>query len=630
MEDQQLFYYLAGVPLLGFIAQWLAWRLRVPSILLLLLFGGILGAFVNVDRMIGDLAGSGPEVASQFLFPIVSLSVAIILFEGGLTLRLSELKDAGRGVFRLVSLGALVSWVLAAAAAAWVLELSPRLAALLGAVLVVTGPTVVAPLLRTIRPSRKVGAIVKWEGIVIDPIGAILAVLVFETVIAHHADASVVSAIWILAKTVLIGGGIGLAAAMLLMRTVKHFLIPDFLHGVAFLTVALGCFAFSNALQHESGLVTVTILGIALANQKAISVHHIVEFKEHLGVLLISCLFIVLGSRLELQSLVDLGLPGLLFLALMILIVRPASVFLSTIGSGLRWQERTFLACLAPRGIVAAAVSSVFALKIEAASHELGDPQLAAQAEQLVPITFMIIVGTVLVYGLSAAPLARWLALAEPNPQGILFAGAEAWIRRLAKVLQEADVQVLLVDTNYGNVAAAQMDGIPAHCASVLSEHVREEMDLGGIGRMLAMTANDEVNTLAVGEFAHLFGRKNVYQLSPWDRRAGKRTSVSEHLRGRVLFHEDLHHDALESLLAQEMTLKRTQLTETFTLADFQNQYGEHYYLLFLVDREGQLSIATTEQPLAPEAGDTVVALVQKPPLAEVQAISEPDPSAKD
>jgi hypothetical protein len=278
------------------------------------------------------------------------------------------------------------------------------------------------------------------------------------------------------------------------------------LHGVVFLAAAVGVFAASNVLQEESGLVTVTVLGIVLANQKAISIHHVVEFKEHLGVFLISCLFIVLGSRLDPQSLYVLGWNGVIFLAVLILLVRPASVYLAMLGTKLTWQERTFLAFLAPRGIVAAAVTSVFALKV--ATIVSPDSELALQAEMLVPITFLVIVGTVAIYGLLAAPLAKYLGLSDTNPQGVLFAGGDQWIRDMARMLQDEGVQVMLIDTNYANVAAARMDGLPAECASILSEEVREEFDLFGIGRLLAMPPNDEVNALAAREFAHAFGRQ--------------------------------------------------------------------------------------------------------------------------
>ena len=271
------------------------------------------------------------------------------------------------------------------------------------------GPTVVAPLLRHIRPARRVASVVKWEGIVIDPIGAVLAVLVFEELLAaHDGENAIAQAVWLLTKTALIGLLIGGASSWMLIQLMKRYWVPDYLHGVFFLATALAGFAISNLLQEESGLVTVTVLGILLANQRSIPIHHVIEFKEHLGVFLISCLFIVLGSRLNPAVFLDLGWRGIAFLMALILIVRPISVFLATFATNLSISERTFFAFLAPRGIVAAAVTSVFALKVASlAGERAGFEQLVDQAEQLVPITFLVIVGTVAFYGLSAGPLAR-------------------------------------------------------------------------------------------------------------------------------------------------------------------------------------------------------------------------------
>jgi CPA1 family monovalent cation:H+ antiporter len=600
--------------LLGIAAQWLAWRLRLPSILLLLGIGVAVGSFVSPDELLAQLADVDATTSSlgpRLLFPIVSLSVAVILFEGGLTLRFHELKEAGSGVLRLVTIGALASWALTTGAAVLLLDLELRIAALVGAILIVTGPTVVAPMLRQIQPSRRIASAVKWEGIVIDPIGAILAVLVFEFVFAHAGDATFGAIGATLFKTVAIGFLVGLAAAALLVQSVKRYWVPDFLHGVVFLTVAMGVFALSNLLQEESGLVTVTVLGVALANQKSVSLYHVLEFKEHLRVLLISCLFIVLGSRVDVHHMWMLGFGGVAFLAAMILIVRPASVFLATIRSKLTFQERIFLGFLAPRGIVAAAVSSVFALKLAAWSGVKVGSAFAEQADAIVPITFLVIVGTVFVYGLFAAPLARRLKLADPNPQGILFASAEPGIREIAKQVQAEGFPVLLVDTNYANVAAAKMAGLPADCASILSEHVREELDLAGIGRLLAMTANDEVNSLAVREFSHQFGRANVYQLTPWDKGSGKRTSVSKHLRGRLLFHSELNHDTLAARFVRGNQIKSTKLTDEFTYEDFQQRYGDSAIALFVIDEASQLEICTVEAPVVPKAGQTIIALVE-------------------
>ena len=508
------------------------------------------------------------------------------------------LEQSGRVVFRLVSLGVLVSWVLTAIAARLLLGMDVKVAALSGAILVVTGPTVIAPLLRHIRPTRRVGSIVKWEGIVIDPIGAVLAVLVFEAL--FHEPSRVVPA---LVMTLFVGLSIGVLTAVILVIVLKRYWIPDFLHNAVFLAAAVGTFALSNYFQSESGLVTVTVLGIALANQKIVPVRHVVEFKENLRVLLISCLFIVLAARIRPDDIASIGWGGVGFLAWLILVVRPWSVLCSTIGTELNWRERTFLAFLAPRGIVAAAVSSVFALEV---AHYAGDTP--AGAEQIVPLTFLVIVGTVAIYGFLAAPLARRLGLAVPNPQGILFAGAASWIREIARSLQDEGFAVLLVDTNYRNIAAARMAGLPTYCASIVSEYVAEEIELGGIGRLLAMTPNDDLNSLAAMEFAAEFGRAEVYQLSPWEGGAGKR-EPSAHIRGRFLFGSELTHGQLASRFAAAGVIKKTKITDEFTFEDFLARYGDHSIVMFIIGDQ-QLKVCTAEGSITPQPGETVVALV--------------------
>ena len=615
--DHSLFFYLTGVPVLGLAAQWLAWRLRVPSILLLLIGGVGLGFFVKIDDLLLNIANSDqPLMAAQILFPIVSLSVAVILFEGGLSLKFSELHESGSTVLRLVTLGALISWVLTSVAASFLLGLDYRLAILLGAILVVTGPTVVAPMIRHIRPTRIVASIVKWEGIVVDPIGAILAVLVFETMFhSSHSDQPIMTAACILVLTALIGGVFGTVIGWLLTLVVKKFWIPDHLHGVLFLASALGSFAISNFVIEESGLVTVTVLGIYLANKKAVSLDHIVQFKENLGVILISCLFIVLGSRLDLASLADNGAWRFLFLVVLIAVIRPASVLLGSWGTTTHIREKLLVSALAPRGIVAAAVASVFSLKIIADAHSSEDMlALATQADTLVPITFLVIVGTVTFYGLTSAPLARYLGLADSNPQGMLIAGAEDWIQKLAHVLEKAGVPVVLVDTNYRNVSEARMAGLRAYCSSILSENIEESADLSGVGRLLAMTGNDEVNVLATREYAHLFGKANVYQLTPNNQSSGVRGSVKETKRGRDLFGGGLNQRRLAELVRQGYEMKATKLTEAFTLDQFRMTHGNEAKILFLIDGPQKVQISLAGETMKSDGVQTLIALI--PPKA--------------
>jgi len=642
IHHHQYMIYLICVPVLGISAQWLAWRLRLPSILLLLGFGILLGQAITPTNVIENLPridnletqidiNPEPEVgnlmpnvrddnpllkskgASQLpegaidvnalLLPLISFCVAIILFEGGLTLRFSELKEAGSATIRLCTIGAVVTWVLSTIAVYVVAGFKNwELSALVGAFMVVTGPTVVIPLLRHIHPSKKMGSIAKWEGIIIDPIGAVLAVLVFEFIRNYDQGGSLWGVILSLLVTIVTGLVIAFCSSKLLLLFTRKYWIPDYLHGVVFLAVALGTFGISNLIQEESGLLTVTVLGILLVNQKEVSIHHIIEFKEHLGVFLISSLFIVLGSNFDLTQIPEVGWQGLGFLAVMIIIVRPASVFLSTIKSDLTLKEKIFLSFLAPRGIVAAAVASVFAL-------ELADVNVMDQAlvDKIVPLTFILIVGTVAVYGLGAAPLARLLGLSETNPQGILFAGADKWSRDLAVALQQTGHNVLLLDTSFNNWSQCRMVGLPAECASVLSDYVQEELDLSGIGRVMAVTPNDEVNALTMQEFSSIFGRQNIYRMPPWDYKRGRRSSEGGHAAGRWICHPQVTHNLMRQQVRDGGTFKVTRISDEFTYEQFVERNGVNCILFFTVDTNNNLHINTVENPLKVKSGDTIV-----------------------
>lgn len=593
---------LAGLFVLGTSAQWIASRLRLPSIIFLLTLGIIVGpvaGWLQPDEIFGQ----------RLLFPVVSLAVAVILFEGSLGLKFRDLQGLGRVMLSLLSVGAVVSWVLTTGLAHLVLGLKWNVSLLLGAILVVTGPTVIGPLLRQIRPTGRVGPIARWEGIVIDPIGAVLAVLVFEA--SHEIrTAGLDTATWAatisLMKTVVFGGGIGAGLAFVMGWLLRRHELPDHLQSPVTMMFVIVAFTASNLVQHESGLVAVTVMGIVLANLRGIDLHPILEFQENVSVLLISTLFILLSARLELEGFRELGWRGLAFLAGMLLVVRPAVVFLSTVRSPLTWNEKVFLSWFAPRGIVAAAVSSVFALKMAEAEDLSGD------GARLVSATFLVIIGTVVIYGFTAFPLAKRLGLATDDPQGVLIAGAHAGARAIAHAVKEAGFAVRLVDTNPWNIQAARMEGLPTRLGNILSERLVEDLDLGGIGRFLALTPNDEVNSLAAMHLRTLFGRANSYQLVPRQRKDKKEEAPSS-VRGRFLFNDEATNDDLNERFARGAVIKATKLSDEFTLDDFRSRYGNDAIFLFVVTEGRKLIVDVADEPTQPKRGQTVIALVHPP-----------------
>lgn len=519
---------LAIIVGVGMLAQWLAWRSQVPSIILLLVAGLLLGpvfSLIDPDELLGGT-----------LFPVVSLSVALILFEGGLDLPPRELRSTGTVVRRLISIGAIITFLVAAWGAERLFDMSRGAAAVMAAVLVVTGPTVVGPLLRFVRPSGRTGPMLRAEGILIDPIGATAALVAFEAALTDEPGEAISAVLGVIGTTLLVGIGIGFLLALMLDHALRRFLIPDHLANPIALAIVIVGFVLSNEVQEEAGLLTVTVMGIWLARRDSAAVRQLLEFNESLRTLLISVLFILLAARIEPDQLRDVAVPSLLFLALLVFVARPLGVIVSTLRTGLSWRDRTFLMVMAPRGIVAAAVSAIFALRLE----EEG----IRGAELIVPIVFLVIIGTILVYGFLAGPIAKTLGLAEARANGVLIVGAHAVARGLAQALTDLHVKTMLVDTDPYNVTRSVALGLPARRLSVLTEEATHELDLRGIGRILAFTSNDEVNALASGRFARVFGRRETFQLAPGERRPVG--SMPQELLGRIIGIDGLDYGTLD------------------------------------------------------------------------------------
>lgn len=582
---------------LGIASQWVAWRIHMPSIPFLLLSGFIAGpiaGLINPDQIFG-----------QSLFPIVSLAVALILFEGGLSLRLQELKKIGLTVVYLLTVGVLVSWSLTTVAAHYLMGIEWRLSLLLGAILVVTGPTVISPILRAFPIKGQAGSILKWEGIIVDSIGAVLAVLVFEILFLSHGGENERASDLIknLLLTIIMGGGMGALGSYLIVLFIGRDWIPDFLHNPVSFVMVLTVFTISNLVQEESGLVSVTLMGFFLANQSRISIRHIVEFKENLQVLLLSGVFVLLSARIQSRTLEMIDYRSFIFFAVLVVAVRPLSIFISTIRSPLALNERLFLSWMAPRGIVAAAVSSVFALQLISIGYE--------QARILVPVVFMVIVGTVTLYGLTARPVAGFLNLAIPDPQGILFLGAQPWVRALARLLQEKDFRVVLVDTNKGHVRRSKLGGLEAYHGNILEEYMDSEIDFSGIGRLVALTSNDEVNALAAIRFGRRFGSTGVFQISPVEGKTERMgDSVPQEWRGRCLVDRTITFSRMNTMFqSKRFEWRATAISDEFDFISYKKHYGGKAIPFFLIRGDALILFVHSRHP-DPLPGDTVVSVV--------------------
>lgn len=593
--DHHALLNLALIGLIGMACQWLAWRVRLPAILFLLLAGilaGPVSGWLHPDELFGDL-----------LFPFISLSVAVILFEGALTLRFDRLLGLGSVVQRMILAGLVVTWLACAAGAAFFLGFSLEIALVFGALVVVTGPTVIAPMLRVVRPKPAVAEVLRWEGIVIDPFGALLAVLVFEFLVARGEGAAISHTLMTFGGTLVIGTGIGAAAGWLLAILLRRHWIPDYLHNVFTLSLVAGAFAASDIVVPESGLLAVTVMGMLLANLPRVHVEEILDFKESLSILLISTLFIVLAARIELEQLAALGLGAFGVLAVVQFVARPIQVGVATAGSALSWPERGLLAWIAPRGIIAAAVSAIFAPRLVELGYE--------EAELLVPLVFSVIVGTVLLQSATARPLALKLGVAEPEPRGFLILGANGVARAIGRALHEAEVPVLLADTNWENVRAAKMEELPTFFGNPMSERAETEMNLAGIGGLLALTPNRELNLLAGRNFLREFGQQRLFRMRARVRKRGttakaaeESAQAAEKLHGRVLFAEDAVFTAMAARVRAEHAIRATTLSEEFSWDDWQREHAEALPL-FAIAPDGKVEVfAVGDQGLeAPEVG---------------------------
>lgn len=603
---------------LGVGAQWLAWRINIPSIAILLLAGLIAGPvlhWVEPDALFGEA-----------LMPGVSLAVGIILFEGGLTLRIDELRQIGPTVLRLCSLGALVTWALATLTLHLVLGLSSPISVLLGAVLVVTGPTVILPMLRHLRIREPAASILRWEGILIDPVGAILAVLVFEAII-ESGGSNVLTAETLvgLATAAAVGTSVGLFGAWALGVSLRRYLLPDFLQNPVALAAVAAVQWGSNTLRHESGLLAVVVMGMALGARPGLPLRSILAFKENLRVLIIGILFIVLAARLDLAAARDAIAPGIALLVALIVVIRPLSVLAATFDTDVPWKSRFMLMAMAPRGIVAAAVSSIFALELA----ETG----IADADQLISLTFFTISGTVVIYAVIAPVAARLLGMLEADAQGVLFAGAPAWARDSAKALLELGFRVQLVDTDYFRVRQARMENLPAHYGSPISERTEQNLDLRGIGKLLAVSASDDANSLAVLHYVEVFGRSEVYQLGGEAVALPKLDrDTAQHLRGRRLFREGAGYAELSRRYDEGARIRRTRLSEEFGMEKFTETHGDRAIPLFLVQDEGRrLHVFAADLVAKARPGDLVLSLVlpekETGDATDAQAASEAKPA---
>ena len=588
--EQTLVIALVGI--LGIGAQWLAWRTGLPAIVLMLIAGFLAGPVLGVFD---------PEHAfGELLEPMVAVGVALILFEGGLSLDFRELRHTGSAVARLATIGVVLGWLFGALAGIYIAGLAPEVAILFGGILVVTGPTVVIPLLRQSSIKSRPASILKWEAIVNDPTGALCAVIAYEYFrkVAESPGASLFEVVPPLIIAAIIAGLIGYVAALAIAWSFPRGAVPEYLKVPVLLTAVIGVFVISNLIEHEAGLVAVTVMGVALANMKVTSLRSIHPFKENVAVLLVSGIFILLSASLSIEDIRYINWPIIWFLLALLFLVRPATILLSLLGSSIPWNERLLLAWIAPRGIVLVAISGLFALRLS----DLG----FTDGNLLIGLSFAVVVVTIVAHGFTIDFVAKLLKVKGVTRPGILLVGSTPWTIALAEQMRDLKAPVMVVDASWQRLGLARQKGIDFYHGEILNEATEHNLELAPYQNLVAATENEAYNTLVCNEFAHEIGRDSVFQLGE-SADGDDRHSLPESLRGRALFESGYGVEDVSERQRQGWVFRKTRLSEEFDFDKMQEKLPDAANMLLLVRDNGTIRFFTHAAKPEPRAGDIIL-----------------------
>lgn len=573
---------------LGVFSQWVAWRFQLPAIVLMSIAGLLAGPLLGIIS---------PENSFGDLFkPFISLAVAIILFEGSLNLNFKEIRGFSKPVGRIVTFGALIAWLGGSLAVHYVAGLSWAVAFVIGGLFIVTGPTVILPMLRQAKLNARPATILKWEGIIVDPFGALLALFAFQFVLFAIGDETAAAfGLFFLAAlfAIVLGAGAGFGMG----RMFEKGQIPEFLKSPMVFGVVLLVFVVSDLIMHETGLLAVTAMGMMMANMNITSINDMRHFKENISVLLISSVFVMLTASLSLDLLMEIfNWRIAAFVLTMLFIVRPLSIWVSTIGTELSWKEKTLIGWIAPRGIVALTVSGYFANVLLDAGFE--------DAEILTALTFALVFSTVVAHGFTIGWVGRKLGLASSEAPGVLIIGGSRFTTSFAKVLKDMDIKVMIMDSSWGRLYKARQAGLPTFTAEILSEHTEYEVDLTPYEMMIVATETDSYNALVVNNFVPEMGRPNLYQTAI---HTGDPSDFHSSLGGRTLFGNDWNIHELDWKVETGYTMRKTQITEQFTYDEFILRSIEGTIPLFIKRAQGKLEFLTVGSEIEPKEGDTLV-----------------------
>ena len=596
---------LAGIIILGILAQWVAWKFKIPAILPLIMIGLLVGPISTLISADGTQwlqpiwNGEKGLFPGENLFYFVSLAVGIILFEGGLTLKRDEISKVGPAIGKLISIGAAITFIGAGAAAHYIFGLDWRISFLFSALIIVTGPTVISPILRNIPLKKDVAAVLRWEGILIDPIGALVAVLVYEFISVEGDSGYTKQALLDFGKIVLIGMSFGITAGYALYFAIKKKLVPHYLSNVVALSMVMAVFVISDLFAHESGLLAVVVMGMFLGNSDLPSLKELLYFKESLSVLLVSILFILLAANISIEDLLLVyNWKTAILLAIIIFILRPLTVFASTTGSSLKVNEKLFISWVGPRGIVAAGISSLFGTKLVTKG--------VVGAEYITPLVFAVVLITVILNATTARLVAGWMGVYLKKSEGILIVGASKASRLIATYLHKNERHVVLVDSNQLNINRAKELGLEAFTANIYTDDLTDNIELNDVGYILAMTGSDEINKQAINRFEKYFGENGTFRLITSDEmKKNKNLSIKE------LFSYTHDYSRFAQVAQEFPSIQEIPIENHNQFLRVLNIVGEdkNAIPLFLKHPNGFLDLITSPTELETEEGSNLVYL---------------------